>query len=83
MQRILHRLPQRHATQARVGLQLGDGGLADATTGPIEDAQQRQLVGGVLTQAQVGQDVFDLGAVVKAHAADDGIRQVLGAQRFF
>lgn len=51
------------------------GALADAALGHVEDAAQRHGVLGVGEDAQVGEDVADLAALVEADTADDLVGQ--------
>jgi nitrogen regulatory protein PII len=71
----LHRLPHGRLLGAGAGHDALVGRLADAARGLVDDALERDLVGGVGEDAQVGEQIFDLGAIVEADAADDGVRQ--------
>ena len=56
-------------------------GLADAARRHVDDARQRELSRGLRSSAQVGEQVLDLGAVVEAQAADDGVGDAGGRKR--
>ena len=51
--------------------------------GRVDDALQGHRVVRIAHQAQVAEHVLDLGALVKAEAADHGVADVVAAQRFF
>src|SRR5262249_49730511 len=46
-------------------------GLADAARENVEDSEKRDVVLGVHGEADVGEGVFDFGAIVKTEAADE------------
>ena len=48
--------------------------VADAAARGVEDAAQRDLVGRIHQDAQVGERVLDLGTLVEAHPADHLVR---------
>ena len=56
-------LKQRQAQHVGDLLRLIDGGVADAALGLVDDAAQANGVGGVVDDAQIGDDVLDLLAV--------------------
>ena len=68
---------------ARVELDALDGGVADAALGRVDDALERDLVGGVHHDLEVRHHVADLGAVEEARAADDAVRHAGAHQRVF
>src|SRR5690349_12827406 len=47
------------------------GLVAEAALGQIDDAFEGEVVGGLADQAEVGDRIADLGALVEAEAADD------------
>ena len=53
----------------------GDRLVAEAALGLVDDAFEREVVGRLDDQAEVGDCVADLGPLVEAKAADDLIRQ--------
>jgi len=61
----------RGAVGEGVGLEGVGGFLADAAGGVVDDAKERDLVGGVGDGAEVGDGVLDLLAVVEGGAAGD------------
>ena len=61
--------------------ELRDGRLADAARGIIDDALERLLVVGVDDDAEVGDDVLHLLALVERLSAIDAIRDALLPQR--
>ena len=52
-----------------------DGLVAEAALGLVDDALERQVVGRLDDQAEVGDRVADFGALVEAEAADDLVGQ--------
>ena len=60
-----------------------DAGLADASGGVVDDAEQCLFVFGVDDDAEIGQKVLDFFAVVERQSAVYFIRYVLLTQRFF
>lgn len=69
---------------------LGDEGfervlglVADAARGRVDDAAHGHEVGVVDEEAEVGERVFDFGAVVEGEAADELVGERGGAQRVF
>ena len=68
----------QHGVEARLvlvggGLHLVHGGFANASGGVVDDALQGLLVVGVNHQAQVGDDVLNLLALVEGEAAVDAV----------
>ena len=53
----------------------GDRLVAEAALGLVDDALEREVVGGLDDEAEVGEGVADLGALVEAEAADDLVGQ--------
>ncbi len=53
----------------------GDRLVAEAALGLVDDALEREVVGGLVDEAEVGEGVADLGALVEAEAADDLVGQ--------
>src|SRR5690349_5196070 len=51
------------------------GLVAEAALGQIDDAFEGEVVGGLADQAEVGDRIADLGALVEAEAADDLVGQ--------
>ena len=58
-------------------------GVADAARRDVDHPLDRRRVVRPHGQAEVRQDVLDLGALVELHAADDGVRDVRAQQLFF
>ena len=56
---------------AGVAVDGGDRLVAEAALGLVDDALEGEVVGGLDDQAQVGDRVADLGALVETEAADD------------
>ena len=81
--REAHRVFEAGAAVARVEVDALDGGAADAALGRVDDALERDLVGGVHDGLEVAHDVADLGAVEEARAADDAVRHPGAQQRVF
>jgi hypothetical protein len=54
-----------------------EGGLADSSRRPVDDASQRDPVGGVHDQSQVGEGILHLGPVVEAHAPHHHVGHVV------
>ena len=52
--------------------------VAEAALGHVDDALEGEVVGRLVDQAQIGQRVADLGALVEARAADDAVGQAEG-----
>ncbi len=77
------RVPRGLAGFKREALQRFERGFADAARGSVDDALQRHRVVRIADQAQVAEQVLDLGALVKAESADHGVADVVAAQRFF
>ena len=75
------RIEQRRVVLFRRFLQLLYAARADAARREIDDAQQRVVVIGVFHQAQIGQRVLDLLALVKTQPTVNAIRQSGGDQR--
>ena len=63
-------VPDRLPDRVRVAHQPPLGGGPDAAPGRVHRAPERDRVGGVHQQRQVGERVLDLGALVEARAAD-------------
>ena len=68
-------LDQRDAPLAGVVVQQLDGGVAEAALGHVDDALEGEVVGRRVDDAEIGEGVADLGALVEARAADDAIGQ--------
>ncbi len=64
-------------------MQLLHGGTADAATRGVEDALESEVVGRLVDQAEIGERVADLLALVKARPADDAIGQCQGDEPLF
>ena len=60
------------------GVDVGDGLVAEAALGDVDDAFEGEVVGRLGDQAQVGERVADLGALVEAEAADDLVGEADG-----
>ena len=56
-------------------MELLQGGAADAAARGVQDALEGEVVGGLVDEAQIGERVADLLALVKARAADDPVGQ--------
>ena len=56
---------------------------ADAAGRHVDDALKTDPVFGLENQPQIGHDVFDFFAVIKAHAADHSIRYAVVHEGFF
>ena len=69
---------QRLLGRAGVAVDGRDRLVAEAALGGVDDALERQIVGRLDDQAEVGDRVADFGALVEAEAADDLIRQADG-----
>ena len=69
------RLPE---SRARGAWMLGDRLVAEAALGLVDDPLEREVVGGLGDEAEVGEGVADLGALVEAEAADDLVGQADG-----
>ena len=61
--------------RAGVAVDGRDGLVAEAALGLVDDPLEGEVVGGLSDQAQVGDGVADLGALVEAEAADDLVGQ--------
>ena len=59
-----------------------DRGLANAALGAIDDAFERQVIVGLVDDAEIGQGVADLLALVKPGAADDAVGNGDGEEAF-
>ena len=62
---------QRLLRGAGVAVDGGDRLVAEAALGRVDDALEGEVVGRLGDQAEVGEGVADLGALVEAEAADD------------
>ena len=71
-------LQQRHVFAPRVKLQALQRGVAEAAARHVDDALEGEIVGRLVDEAQIGERVADLGALVEARAADDPIGQAEG-----
>ncbi len=60
-----------------------DRARADAAGRGVDDARQAQVVVRRLDDAQIGQHILDLGAVKKARAADDAVRDAVALEGIF
>ena len=69
------RLGQRHALPAGVVVQQLHGGVAEPALGHVDDALEGEVVGGRMHDAQIGERVADLLALVEARAADHPVGQ--------
>ncbi len=69
------RLGQRHAALAGVIVQELHRGVAEAALRHVDDALEGEIVGRRIDDAQIGERVADLGALVEARAADHAIGQ--------
>ncbi len=47
--------------------------VAQPAFGGVDDAFERQVVGGLVDDAQIGERVADFGAFVEAETADDAV----------
>ena len=69
------RLDKRQPLLARKGMELLQGGAADAAPRRVQDALEGEIVRRLVDEAQIGERVADLLALVKARPADDPIGQ--------
>ena len=69
------RFEQRDAALAGVVVQHLHGGIAEPALRHVDDALEGEIVGRRIDDAQIGQRVADLGALIEARAADDAIGQ--------
>src|ERR1700722_9270886 len=60
-----------------------DGAFAEAAGGSVDYAQERDGVVGILYHFQVGDEVFDFGALVERESADHFVFQAVTAHGFF
>ena len=60
-----------------------DRARADAAGGRVDDARQAQVVVRRLDDAQIGEHILDLGAVKKARAADNAVRDAVALEGIF
>ena len=68
-------MEQRNALGPRQPVQLLHRLVAQAALGHIDDPLERQIVGRLVHQPQIGQRIADFGALIEAEAADDAIGQ--------
>ncbi len=80
---VEHRLADRDPRGVRGLHERRERLLTDAAARDVDDALERESVGGVDDVAQVRDDIFDLGARVEPDAADDPVGNPLGEQRLF
>ena len=64
---------QRQLGGAGVAVDGGDRLVAEPALGGVDDPLEGEIVGGLGDDAQVGEGVADLGALVEAEAADDPV----------
>ena len=74
-------VPDREPRRARVLREPRAGDVADTARGDVDDAQQARLIETVLDQTQVGDEVFDLAALIEAHAADQAVGNAMSHER--
>ena len=76
-------VPKAEVVLAGEGIDLLDGGAADAAGGGVDDPQQadRIVIGG--RQLQVGDGILDLSSLIKTESADDQIFAAVTAEGFF
>ena len=60
-----------------------EGGLADAARGGVDDTLQGHGIVGIANKAEVGEQVLDLSALVKAESANHGVGDVVAAEGLF
>ncbi len=70
-------IPGRHAPARRLPLEQLLGRLADPARRLVEDPGEREAVARVAQQAQVGDEVLDLGPLVETHPADERVGDLL------
>src|SRR5581483_12300264 len=75
--------PERRMRALRLIVERFDGGVADAARRNVDHAFDRRRVVRPNSEPNVREDIFDLGALVKLHAADDGVRNVRAQQLLF
>ena len=68
-------LDEAEAARAAGRMDLAQGGVADAAARLVDDALEGEVVGGLMDQAQIGERVADLLALVEAQAAQHAIGQ--------
>ena len=68
---------QRQIEPLGGGLEVLERAIADAARGDVDDAAEGHRVGVVADQAQVGEQVAHLAAVVEARPADDAVADAL------
>jgi hypothetical protein len=66
---------EREALGAGELVDFGQRLVAEAALGDVDDAFEGEVVGGLGDDAEIGERVADLGALVEAEAADDAIGQ--------
>jgi hypothetical protein len=72
------------SSRSRGGIEeAGDGGLADPPGRRVDDSKQAHVVRGVDHHPQIREQIFHLGAIVEAHAADDAVADVGASKRLF
>mgnify|MGYP001650473091 CR=1 FL=1 len=76
-------LPQADAVLLRVLAQISQGFLADAARRGVDDAFEGAIVIAVAGETQVGERVFDFGALEEAQAAIDAVGQAVLQEHFF
>ena len=69
---------QRLLGRAGEGVDVGDRLVAEAALGLVDDPLEGEVVGRLGDQAEVGERVADLGALVEAEAADDLVGEADG-----
>ena len=77
--RVEHWLPPRQ----RMTAEHRQRGVADAATRHVHHAEEGLIVGRVGDEPQIGQQILDLAALIKAHRADQAVRNTTEAKGFF
>ncbi len=60
-----------------------DGDVADLARGDVDDAEEVHVALGVVDDAQVTEEILDLGPLEEAHAPDDLVGHALGPHHLF
>jgi hypothetical protein len=82
-QQFQNRAPDAQLMVVGELLDLLDAGLAEPASRCIDDAQQADGIVRTRDDLQVGKDVFDFRALVKAEAAHNDVLAAIATERFF
>ncbi len=75
---VLGGVDERHASRPGAVVQQLHRRLADAAPRRVDDALEGEVVGGLGDDAEIGERVADLLALVEARAADDAVVEAEG-----